>query len=257
VKLGRFTKLNSYMKSVKFLPLVAVGFFAACAPSEKSVPPGVDIFKVEATANEALNLAKADSVKIASVLRYMEFLSKRIDLQDSLSSAMPLAMTSENQLQLALLREEVIFLRKFLENQNHVPLINPSREQAPMAPSPLPAEYEQAQYLYSQKKYSEAAKAFEKVTVLYPRSDWADAAWYWAGESQMALGNYAQAISAFEKVFFYAESIKQPDAQFQIGICLLRMGSKDLAKAALRKVQEFYPKSPRALQAQSELNKIK
>jgi len=245
------------MKSIKFLPLAAAGFFAACAPSEKSIPPGVDMFKVEETANEALNLAKADSLQIVSIARYMEFLSKRIDLLDSLSAASPLAMTSENQLQLALLREEVIFLRKFWENQNLVPLINPNREQAPTAPGPLPAEYEYAQYLYSQKNYKDAAKNFEKVTVLYPRSDWADAAWYWAGESQMALGNYAQAISAFEKVFFYTESVKQPDAQFQIGICLLRMGSKDLAKAALRKVQEFYPKSPRALQAQSELNKIR
>ena len=244
------------MKSIKFLPLAAVGFFA-CAPTEKSIPPGVDMFEVEATANEALDLAKADSVKIASISRYLEFLSKRIDLLDSISSSAPLSMTSENQLQLALLREEVIFLRKFWENQNQVPLINPQREQAPKAPSPLPAEYEYAQYLFSQKNYSDAAKNFEKVTVLYPRGDWADAAWYWAGESQMALGNYAQAISAFEKVFFYTESIKQADAQFQIGICLLRMGSKDLAKAALRKVQEFYPKSTRALQAQTELNKIK
>jgi len=245
------------MKPIKLLPLAAAGFFAACAPSEKSVPPGVDMFKVEATANEALNLAKADSLQIVSIARYVEFLSKRIDLLDSLSAASPLAMTSENQLQLALLREEVIFLRKFWENQNLVPLINPRREQAPLTPSPLPPEYEQAQYLFSQKNYKEAAKSFEKVTVLYPRGDWADAAWYWAGESQMELGNYAQAISAFEKVFFYAESVKQPDAQFQIGMCLLRMGNKDLAKAALRKVQEFYPKSPRALQAQSELNKIR
>jgi tol-pal system protein YbgF len=245
------------MKPIKLLPLAAAGFFAACAPSEKSIPPGVDMFKVEETANAALNLAKADSVQIASIVHYLDFLSKRIDLLDSISAMTPLAMTNENQLQLALLREEVIFLRKFWENQNLVPLINPSREQAPATPSPLPPEYEQAQYLFSQKKYSEAAKNFEKVTVLYPRGDWADAAWYWAGESQMALGNYAQAISAFEKVFFYTESIKQPDAQFQIGICLLRMGSKDLAKTALRKVQEFYPKSPRALQAQSELNKIK
>jgi tol-pal system protein YbgF len=246
------------MKYVKFLPLLfAFGFFAACSSSEKSIPSGVDMFKVEATANEALNLAKEDSAKITYISLNLDFLSRRIDLLDSISSASPLAMTSENQLQLALLREEVIFLRKFLENQNQVPLINPSREQAPKAPGPLPAEYEHAQYLYTQKNYSEAAKNFEKVTILYPRSTWADAAWYWVGESQMALGNYAQAISAFEKVFFYAESIKQADAQFQIGICLLRMGSKDLAKTALRKVQEFYPKSPRALQAQSELNKIK
>jgi len=246
------------MKSIKFLPfLIVAGFFAACAPSQKSIPAGVDIYKVESTANEALKLATSDSLKIISISRYLEYMSKRIDLLDSLSLTTPLAMTNENQLQLALLREEVIFLRKFLENQNQVPLINPSREQAPTGSSPLPPEYEQAQYLFSQKKYSDAAKSFEKVTVLYPRSDWADAAWYWSGESQMALGNYAQAISAFEKVFFYPESIKQPDAQFQIGMCLLKMGSKDLAKAALRKVQEFYPKSPRALQAQSELNKIK
>jgi len=245
------------MKPIKLLPLAAAGFFAACAPSEKSVPSGVDMFKVEETANKALELAKVDSSQIVSISRYLEFLSKRIDLQDSLSATAPLAMTSENQLQLALLREEVIFLRKFWENQNQVPLINPRREQAPQAPSPLPPEYEQAQYLYSQKNYKDAAKGFEKVTVLYPRSDWADDAWYWVGESQMELGNYAQAISAFEKVFFYTESIKQADAQFQIGICLLRMGNKDLAKVALRKVQEFYPKSPRALQAQSELNRIK
>jgi len=246
------------MKSIKFLPfLIASGCFVACAPEKKSIPAGVDVYKVEATANEALKLATSDSLKIISLSNYLEYMSRRIDLLDSLSLTTPLAMTNENQLQLALLREEVIFLRRFLENQNHVPLINPSREQAPTAPSPLPPEYEQAQYLFSQKKYSDAAKNFEKVTVLYPRGDWADAAWYWVGESHMALGNYAQAISAFEKVFFYAESVKQPDAQFQIGICLLRMGSKDLAKVALRKVQEFYPKSPRALQAQSELNKIK
>ena len=246
------------MKSIKFLPFLAVaGFFAACAPSEKSIPTGVDMYKVESTANEALKLAKTDSSQIASISLWLEFLSKRIDLLDSLFLVTPLAMTNENQLQLALLREEVIFLRKFWENQNQVPLISPRREQAPKAPSPLPPEYEQAQYLFSQKNYSEAAKNFEKVTVLYPKGDWADAAWYWAGESQMALGNYAQAISAFEKVFFYAESIKQADAQFQIGICLVRMGSKEMAKAALRKVQEFYPKSPRALQAQTELNKIK
>ncbi|MDR2732156.1 MAG: tetratricopeptide repeat protein [Fibromonadaceae bacterium] len=242
-----------------FYPIIAAVALVACAPTEKSIPAntGVDMFKVEATANEALNLAKADSAQIASLAPYLEFMSKRIDLLDSITSTLPLAAASENQLQIALLREEVLFLRKFLENQNMVPLINPRREQAPKPPSPLPPEYEQAQYLFAQKKYDIAAKEFEKVTVLYPKSDWADDAWYWAGEAQMALGNYAQAISAFEKVFFYPESIKQADAQFQIGICLLRTGNGEMAKAAFRKVQEFYPKSPRALQAQTELNKLK
>ena len=212
---------------------------------------------VEATANEALSLAKADSVRITVNAVQLKLLAKQIHLLDSLSVMLPLAATSENQLQIALLREEVIFLRRFIENQDKVPLMNPSREQLPKAASYLPPEYEQAQYMFSQKNYEAAAKHFEKFTVLYPQSDWTDDAWYWVGESQMALGNFALAISAFEKVFFYIQSIKQADAQFQIGICLLRMGNVEHAKNALRKVQEFYPRSPRALQAQTELNKLK
>jgi tol-pal system protein YbgF len=239
-----------------FLLLIALAIIS-CSPTQPAIPDGVDMYKVEATANESLNLAKKDSVQIAAILRNLEFISKRIDLLDSISTALPIATASENQLQIALLREEVTFLRKFLENQDKVPLVNPSRKQLPEAPGPFPPEYDQAQYLFTQKNYEAAAKQFEKVTVLYPKSDWADDAWYWAGESQMALGNYALAISAFEKVFFYTESIKQADAQFQIGICLLRMGNREQAKNALRKVQEFYAQSPRALQAQTELNKLK
>ena len=235
-----------------FLPLLPLCVFMGCGSSK----PEVDVVKVEATANNALRLANADSVWISAIGVHLDFLSKRIDILDSLSIIQPFATVTENQLQMALLREEVAFLRRFLENQNHVPIVNPNRQQAPKTPGPLPIEYEQAQYLFTQKQYQAAAKQFESVTVLYPKSDWADDAWYWAGESQMALGNYAQAISAFEKVFFYPESIKQADAQFQIGMCLLKMGDKEHARTALRKVQEFYSKSPRALQAQSELKKL-
>jgi len=235
-----------------YLSLLAFILIISCASNESA-----NMATVEATANEALSLAKADSVRITVNAVQLKLLAKQIHLLDSLSVMLPLAATSENQLQIALLREEVIFLRRFIENQDKVPLMNPSREQLPKAASYLPPEYEQAQYMFSQKNYEAAAKHFEKFTVLYPQSDWTDDAWYWVGESQMALGNFALAISAFEKVFFYIQSIKQADAQFQIGICLLRMGNVEHAKNALRKVQEFYPRSPRALQAQTELNKLK
>jgi len=245
-----------YIKAMRYLFLLAFLLIISCA-SSKEQGPSVDMVAVEATANEALQLAKADSVQIVALWTHLQFLAKRLDLLDSFTTALPLAATSENQLQLALLREEVIFLRKFLEGQDKVPMINPTREQLPQAASYLPTEYEQAQYLFTQKNYKDAAKKFEEFTVKYPQSDWTDDAWYWAGESQMALGNYALAISSFEKVFFYVASIKQADAQFQIGICLLKMGNVEHAKNALRKVQESYPRSTRALQAQSELNKLK
>ena len=249
--------LISTFLNMRYLFLFAFLLIISCASSKKEQGPSVDMVAVEATANEALNLAKADSVQITALWEHLEFLARRLDLLDSLSTSLPLASTSENQLQIALLREEVIFLRKFMEGQDKVPLISPTRENLPQVPSYLPPEYEQAQYLFSQKKYKDAAKKFEEFTIRYPQNDWTDDAWYWAGESQMALGNYALAISAYEKVFFYAASLKQPDAQFQIGICLLKMGNVEHAKNALRKVQESYPRSPRALQAQTELNKLK
>jgi TolA-binding protein len=244
------------MKLLKaFFVIFALVFMVACASSNKAA--AVDVLEVEATANAALSLARVDSLRIASILLKLDSMSNRLGLLDSVFSVMPIARIDENQLQIALLREEVAFLRKFLENQNQVPLINPSREQVPDVPSGMPAEYEQAQYLFSQKNYEAAAKAFEGVATLYQKSRWASDAWYWAGESHMALSNYSQAISAFEKVFFYVESIKHADAQFQIGKCLLKLGNAEAAKAVFRKVQEFYPKNPRALQAQMELNKLK
>ena len=242
---------------MRYLLLLTSLLIISCAPTEPAIPPGVDIFKVEATANEALKKADSAQVAAAAILENLDFISGRINLLDSISSALPLATIGENQLQIALLREEVAFIRRFLENQDKVPLINPTRKQPAEALGPFPKEYDQAQYLFSQKKYQEASEQFEKVTILYPKSDWADDAWYWAGESQMALGNYGQAISAFEKVFFYVESVKQDDARFQIGICLLKMGNRELAKEAFYKVKELHPRSPRALQAQSELNKLK
>jgi tol-pal system protein YbgF len=243
------------MKLLKsFSAVLALIFMVACSSSNKAA---VDILEVETTANTALSLARVDSFWIASILLNLDTMSKQVNLLDSVFSIMPTARIDENQLQIALLREEVAFLRKFLENQNQIPLVNPSREQTPAVPSSQPAEYEQAQYLFSQKNYEAAAKVFESVTVLYPKSRWASDAWYWLGESQMALGNYSQAISAFEKVFFYTDSIKHADAQFQIGICLLRIGNAEAARVVFRKVQEFYPKSPKALQAQLELKKLK
>jgi len=242
------------MKLLKlFSAILALIFMAACSSKKAR---SVDIYEVEATADAALSLARLDSLRISSLSLSLDTVSKQVNFMDSVFSVMPIARIEENQLQIALLREEVAFLRRFLENQNQVPLVNPSREQVPSVPSGLPAEYEQAQYLFSQKNYEAAAKAFESVTVLYPRSKWASDAWYWIGEARMALGNYSQAISAFEKVFFYTDSIKHADAQFQIGVCLQRVGNAEAAKVVFRKVQEFYPKSPRALQAQSELKKM-
>jgi len=243
------------MKLLKFFSAILALIFVVACSSKKA--RSVDIYEVEATADEALSLARLDSLKIASLSAGLDTVSERMNFIDSVFSVMPIARIEENQLQIALLREEVAFLRRFLENQNQIPLVNPSREQAPSVPSGLPAEYEQAQYLFSQKNYEAAARAFESVTVLYPRSKWASDAWYWIGEARMALGNYSQAISAFEKVFFYPESIKQADAQFQIGMCQLKVGNAEAAKVVFRKVQEFYPNSPRALQAQSELKKLR
>ena len=237
-----------------FSAILALLFMVACSSSSKARK--VDIYEVEATAEAALSLAKLDSMRIYLVLLQLDIISRQMNFMDSVFSVMPVARTEENQLQIALLREEIAFLRRFLENQNQVPLVNPSREQVPSVPSGLPPEYEHAQYLFSQKNYEAAAKAFESVTILYPRNKWASDAWYWIGEARMALGNYSQAISAFEKVFFYTESIKHPDAQFQIGVCLQKVGNAEAARAVFRKVQEFYPKSPRALQAQSELKKM-
>ena len=60
-----------------------------------------------------------------------------------------------------------------------------------------------------------AREMFEAFLAKHKDHKWAGNAQYWIGECYDALGDYHQAVLAFEKVFTFNKSHKDDDAQYR------------------------------------------
>lgn len=242
-----------------FMSLCSPFLWSGCAPTPEPVvapAPAVDLYQLEADAGQALSLAQHNALRLDSLQRRLDSLKKQLLRTDSALAALPLSRMEENLGQVALLREDVQFLRQYLENQYKVPLINPPKKTAPTALVPAPTEYTQAMAFLDQSNYQQAIPLFESVPALYPKNEWSDDAWYWAGESTRLLGDYARAIAAYQKVLTYPTSDKHDDSQYGIAQCFLQLGDRERAAAEFRKVEVHYPQSDRIPQARTELKKL-
>ncbi|MBC8213717.1 MAG: tetratricopeptide repeat protein [Candidatus Marinimicrobia bacterium] len=73
--------------------------------------------------------------------------------------------------------------------------------------------------------------------------DLADNCQYWIGEVYYAMKDYKHAIKEFEKVFSFAGTNKDDDAQYKMGLCYLNIGNKQRAKDEFQRLLDYYPNS--------------
>ena len=170
--------------------------------------------------------------------------SEIIDLKEKLRDAEGLNLSLHAQL------EEKNSRRGTLEN---LPDVKPAGSTAslqnrfsPNASEPsfeFDAMYKSALALYFDSDYEDAIIAFDELGVLDDSNPLSDNAQYWKGESFYGLGEWENALSAFETVLTYPQSNKNDYAQFKIGLCLLKMNNKAQANAAFQTLLESYPDS--------------
>ncbi len=150
-----------------------------------------------------------------------------------------------------------------------IPLV-PVTPAAPAAPAPAPAS---AQRPPSEARASEAAveryrlalghvqgqRLAEALAALtgflneFPSHPYADNALYWRGEVEYALRHYPEALRDFQRlVREHPRGNKVPDALLKMGLCHLRMGDTDRARAYFRRVRNEYPDSVAARLASQE-----
>ncbi len=116
--------------------------------------------------------------------------------------------------------------------------------------------YKEAFTTYQTSKYEEAIRKFEALLNMDVKHKLSVNCQYWIGESYYGLGNYPEAVVAFEKVFSFEQDQKDDDAQLKLGICYLRMNDKDRAKLEFQKLVDAYPKSEYVNRAQSYLRQL-
>lgn len=112
--------------------------------------------------------------------------------------------------------------------------------------------------LYREEKYEEAIAGFKNFIKKFPKSELADNAQYWVGESYMALKQYEQAILAFQTVIKkYPKGNKVPNAILRQALAFYEIKDKTSARLLLKKLIKRYPKSSEAKIAKAKLRTIK
>lgn len=138
---------------------------------------------------------------------------------------------------------------------------------APVAPAaPLPSTaglsparlFEPARTDYFASQYSSAILGFEAFLRAFPRSELADDAQFFIGESQAGQNQFADAVAAYNLVIQnYPGADRVPDAYYKRGLAQERLGQGDAARASHETLIKSFPDSTAAQLARQALDRLK
>lgn len=104
--------------------------------------------------------------------------------------------------------------------------------------------FESALADYTAGQWSLAVNGFETYLKTYPRSERADEAQYYIGESYSADSKFREAVAAYERVIRdYPESDILDQAWYKVGISYERLGEPDKAREAYETAVKNYPET--------------
>ena len=129
---------------------------------------------------------------------------------------------------------------------------------APAVSTENPLETYQAAYRdYQRGNYDLAIAGFREVVSKAPKSDLADNAAYWIGESLYSQKKYREAIAQFDSVVTgYPKSDKVASALLKKGYAYIQLNEKNMGIVQLQYVVHEHPKSPEAAKAREELKRL-
>jgi tol-pal system protein YbgF len=117
--------------------------------------------------------------------------------------------------------------------------------------------YETAYADYTAGQWSLAIQGFETYLKAYPKSDLADDAQYYIGESYAGDSKYRDAAAAYERVIRdYPASNILPEAWYKVGISYDRLGQTDKAREAFDFVVKNYPDTDAGRIAKQGLDRL-
>ncbi len=117
--------------------------------------------------------------------------------------------------------------------------------------------YDKAYSLFQKGRYEDARRVFRKFLALYPKSDLADNAYFWIGESYYAQEQYEKAILAYDKVVQeFPRGDKVPSALLKQAFAFDAIGDPVDARILLKKLLREYPSSEQAEIARKKLRML-
>lgn len=135
------------------------------------------------------------------------------------------------------------------------------------APAPAPPAvaggspqrlYQTAWADYAGGQWNLAVTGFEAYIATYPRSEMADDAAFYIGETRFNQGDFQGAVEAYARIVLnYPNGDKVPDAAYKQGVALDRLGEPERARESFELVVTNYPDSRMAALAQQQLDRLR
>jgi tol-pal system protein YbgF len=117
--------------------------------------------------------------------------------------------------------------------------------------------FEEAYADYTAGQWTLAISAFETYLKTYPRSELADDAQYYIGESYAGDSKFREAATAYERVISdYPASNMLPEAWYKVGISYERLKQPDRARTAFQYVIKNFAESQAAALARQALVRL-
>lgn len=117
--------------------------------------------------------------------------------------------------------------------------------------------YDTAWADYTNGQWTLSIQGFEAYIKTFPRSELADDAQFYIGQTHYADGAFREAVNAFDQVLLnYPDGDVVPDASYKRGLALDRLGQTDRAREAFELVVTNYPDSTMATLARQALDRL-
>ena len=117
--------------------------------------------------------------------------------------------------------------------------------------------YDTAWADYTNAQWALAVEGFGAYLKTFPRSELADDAQFYIGQTYYADGRFQEAVGAFEEVLLtYPDGDVVPEASYKRGLALDRLGEVGRARQAFELVLTNYPESTMATLAQQALDRL-
>ena len=106
-------------------------------------------------------------------------------------------------------------------------------------------QFQVAETRYLQREYGDAAREYKRYVELFPESDYAGEAYFYAGWSEYHLKQYDQSVTTLLAMLdAYPEDRYAPDSQFRIASCHFEKGDYSRTIDEAQAVLDRYPESP-------------
>jgi len=117
--------------------------------------------------------------------------------------------------------------------------------------------YDVAKQAYDREDYETARQGFETFLKNFPKSDEADNARFWIGESYFKEGWFQKAILEYQEVIEkYPNDNKVPSAYLKQGLSFDKLGEKANARLVFQELIKKFPNSSEAKTARQKMNQL-